>query len=150
MWIIPILALVAVFFYQRSRVRHARQTVWKGGGFGMFSDINKNLILTEICLHRRSTENEVLRVLEGAGPGTKVAAVPVEKNFLEWGRFVLKQKWLKNGSVAVRHHPGWPGIPSIAESVTIVHATLDFDGRTGTQLARRISTYSYSAKDLPS
>ncbi|MDL1872469.1 hypothetical protein FBR05_09695 [Deltaproteobacteria bacterium PRO3] len=148
MWLIPLILLVAVAIHHRLRIYRLGQTPWKGGSFSMFSEISQGAPVTEITV--RETQGGVTRLrIVGQGENPllqKAAAVPTEKNSLEWARAVNEMEWKRCGNFA--HAPLGPqeSTPMRITEVIVRYRRVEFDIRTGRYSAKDFKTFRL---DLP-
>jgi hypothetical protein len=129
MWTIPLLVMLSVALHQRWRVRRYGQSVWKGGGFGMFADIEGSAILTYIEIMDRDQKPIIL----GTPPGLAgdLERCPTEKNIFAYARSIAERPWIQAGAIAVPRETLAPLPPLSPTAVIVTHFRLSFDARTG-------------------
>jgi hypothetical protein len=138
MWLVPPIVLVAVAAVQRWRMWRHRQSAWKGGGFGMFSEINRNSVAVILSTIGADGTVHDLRVDPGIPPSI---TCPTDAYLKRWGEDVARGEWLKCGAFA--HLRPWYSTTS-AEAIARVRITrlwLDFDARTGLYRAEERGTW---------
>lgn len=140
LWMVPPLMLLLVAAHQRWRVRTIGQTAWKGGGFAVFSDIDRNSIGATLWVR----ESDGIRAcqIEACPPQSRATNVPTDENILRWGREIAKTRWQTCGGTA---HPWLPSTnvaPVVTDRIELRRLSIDFDGRAGAYTARTVKTYT--------
>lgn len=133
MWYIPLCLLLVVAFHQRWRVRTIGQSVWKGGGFGMFSDIEASFLVTEIEVQADGGGSVYLRIPRSFSGD--IAKVPTKRQLYAFARRVAEQRWRQVGGRAQLQEITSAMSSLNVLSVTVRHFVLDFDARAGTYQA---------------
>jgi hypothetical protein len=138
---VPALLLLAVAIHQRCRVHRAHQSVWKGGGFGMFSDVDRTSVITVLWV--RDSKGALERVpLESAAWLAKVSVIPTVRNMCEWGREISRGRWQRCGDFAHELSDLSAVVPLDVAKVTVHHLWMDFNVRTGEYTARQVKECS--------
>ena len=125
---LPALALLIVAAHQRIMVYYKHQSAWKGGGFGMFSEINRHSVVATLIV--KEAQGEIaLRVDQRHrwDPG----AAPTPENLLRWGKEILLLKWTRVGNHADIYPSPSPEPPLHVLRVTIQHFEIDLDLKLG-------------------
>ena len=127
-WLAPSVLLI-VAAYQRVRVLTVNQCPWKGGGFGMFSDIQKNVILAMLTV---PTSHGHRQVLWKPGARAEVARrTPTPRHLRQVATMILSGRWLVQGDAAMPYYSEAGLPPTQVHSVTILFLQEDFDSRRG-------------------
>jgi hypothetical protein len=141
----PVVLMVLVFLHQRWRMYTVHQNPWKGGGFGMFSDLYRNSVVPTLWVSGAAMEQVPLR-LESTEWMSRVNAVPSRRNIHRWGDELLRGRWRCCGD---RVHP-LPAFsserPLIVSRVSLVHLVVSFDAASGLHSGRPERTYSIEAR----
>jgi hypothetical protein len=136
-WIVPIVVMVAIAVIQRWRLRHRRQSVWKGGGFGMFADIPRHSISVTIeALLHSSTPSRL--AAEPSPLESRVAIMPTRSNLHRWAVQLFSAGWASCAGGAVRVAAGDGLTPIRVGAVEVTLLRMDFDGTTGTYRSTRL------------
>jgi len=148
MWAIPLIILVLVAIHHRWRVRRHSQSSWKGGGFAMFTEIERNSDLTELSVKTTGGSPASLRVIEQKLTPSRLQArtIPAAKNWFAWGREIFLRHWMRcgDGAYPLMWSEGRDEIE--IEQVTVRHRYLDFDGTDGVYSAKEMARYSVDSK----
>lgn len=142
--LIPAIVLLVVAIYQRLRVRSVHQSAWKGGGFGMFSDIHRNSIAAVIWARANDGQSEPLTI-DPSPLFSKPSIVPTARNIQSWGRELVRAKWQRCGRRAHAFMPYGDGVPLAVLKVTLSHLRIDFDARSGTYTTSGVQTHTVHA-----
>ena len=138
---LPVLCLVAIALHHRWRIHAIGQSAWKGGGFGMFSDVPRHHMLALM----RTTDSSGIPIelrIDAKTYEAKVTVLPTGENALQWARQIAAGQWQRVGNLARPYTPGC-GIPPLAlERISVHHLELDFDGSIGRYQAAERHAYS--------
>ncbi len=126
-WLAPC-ALLAVFAHQRWRVRTLRQTVWKGGGFGMFADIRRVIVRATLWVDGDGGDMVRLAV-EPPGVFSRVSTVPTVANRRRWATELYRTTWQRCGDYAHPLNRAIDVCPLAVRQITVHLSTIDFDAR---------------------
>jgi hypothetical protein len=143
-WLIPPALLLLVFAHQRWRVLTRRQTAWKGGGFGMFSDIDRSAIAATVTVHDGDKGTRMLR-LPASAPTARVSAIPTEPNIRAWGKELLARPWEACGDAAHEWQMLSTTEPVRVEAVTLRWIWVEFDRRTGEYSGSELASHRVSS-----
>ena len=145
LWLIPSAILLLVAIHQRWRMYSVRQSAWKGGGFGMFSDIQRTSVAAVVWALEDGYRSTPLR-LDPSGSVAKATHVPTARNIRQWGEELVALRWQRCGENAheVAYCSDSDGLT--LTQVTLHHLFIDFDGRNGVYTATEGNVYSIPAK----
>jgi hypothetical protein len=129
-WWIPALLLVLVAMHQRWRMASVHQSAWKGGGFGMFSDIQRCSVAAVAWVREDDYRLTPLR-LDPSAPLAKVTHIPTARNIRQWGEELAAVQWQRCGQTAHELAPGSGDEAALLEKITLHRLEIDFDGRHG-------------------
>jgi hypothetical protein len=127
---IGVVALVGMAIHHRWRVYMGLQTVWKGGGFGMFSDIREFAVLAEVSV-RRGNELRWAVVNPSAAP-LLAHSYPSESHLRALAVEMASRAWQAVGDSVVAWDGSGAGMRLPVGSVRLTRVRLDFDAATGT------------------
>jgi hypothetical protein len=142
---VPAALLVAVALHQRRRMHTHDQNAWKGGGFGMFSDIHTGSVTALLSTADAAgvARDLFLELPAGARP----SIVPTERNLRSWADEIITSRWTDHGGRAVLDREGDANKSLTVRRVIVRFARLDFDRRTGTHRASVHKKISVPASD---
>lgn len=128
-FIAPVI-LVAVAMHQRWRMRALRQSAWKGGGFGMFSDIQRSYASSTLVCEEPGGPKE--RTVDPSSADALVSRIPSEDHMKRYARSLSQRLWQGSGHAGARPTPLYMEGPSLnVTGVRVRHRWIDFDGETG-------------------
>lgn len=129
-WNLSPLLLVLVALHQRWRIAAVGQSAWKGGGFGMFSDIHRNHFIAVVWVADPAGTLIQLRV-DAKGFGNRPAFVPTKKNAIQWAREIASGHWERVADTARPRSPHSASQELILLRVSVHHVQVDFDAVRG-------------------
>jgi hypothetical protein len=127
---VGVVALLTIAIHHRWRVSKGFQTVWKGGGFGMFSDIPEFAVLAEVSV-RHGTELKWMVVNLNAAP-LLAYSYPSESGLRALAVEMASRAWQGGGDSAVTWDGSGAGMRLPVCSVRLTRVRVDFDAATGT------------------
>jgi protein-disulfide isomerase len=133
--LLPVWLLLVVVVHHRWRVRKHGQSSWKGGGFGMFSDLHRSASTAVLSVRETQGDPEQLRI-DTSDWMTRHNVIPNGVNLRRWGEQILQGRWMRSGARALPLQPGHDARALDIEAVTLKHLAIDFDRRTGTYTGR--------------
>jgi hypothetical protein len=129
-WWVPSAVLLAVASHHRWRVHSIRQSAWKGGGFGMFSEIQRSSIAVVLWVIDGNGDEVPIKI-DPSQSQTVMSVIPTPENLLRWGRAVVQSKWQRCGDFA-HTRPQYSGaMPLRITKVTLRHLRVNFDSCRG-------------------
>lgn len=131
--LIPIALLLAVAVHQRWRVSRYGQSAWKGGGFGMFSDLHTGSVTA--LLRTTGSANEVAEFLVVFPWDMRASVIPTEANLRLTAQEILHNRWTGVGRRAAPCRESERDNALVLSSVTVRYARIDFDRQTGAHMA---------------
>jgi hypothetical protein len=143
MSLLPVWLLLAVVMHQRWRMYKYDQSAWKGGGFGMFSDIHTSWVAAVVTARNADGSLVDLRV-DSADWMSRFNVIPTARNLQKWATLLLHTRWRRSGDSVLPFQPD-RGDPLHVCRVTLRHFRIEFDGRTGVHSARVRSVVSVEA-----
>jgi hypothetical protein len=146
LWWIPGALLLAVALHQRWRVHSVGQSAWKGGGFGMFSDLHHNSIAAVLWTRNEAGLEVALRI-DPTVSRSLMSRIPTSGNILRWGREIMRGRWQRCGGLACVQPLYSTERPVTIARVTLQHLWITFDGRRGVYTAEERGTWELPAVD---
>lgn len=131
LWSLPVLLLITVALIHRVRVHVRGQSAWKGGGFGMFSEIPHTAVVP--VLWRVKTDQSVEEIpIDPSPPWSRESVLPTRKALEGVGASLLKREWQRCGRTAHEWRaPASEGERFRADGVILRVLRIAFDGRAG-------------------
>jgi hypothetical protein len=143
---LPVYIAVAVAVHQRWRVNRYAQDPWKGGGFGMFSDIFGTASLTATLVTRGPHNERIEYRLDAPAPSTsKAVIIPTRRHIVALGRMILLSCWRAEKDRAVLCHDGDGARPLQVEAVILRCWKTEFCIGTGTHSGTLANTVTVNA-----
>ena len=130
LWWIPSLLLVAVAFHHRWKVHSVQQSAWQGGGFGMFSDIERNSFAAVLWVIDDDGREVPIRV-DPSVTSTVISRIPTAANILRWGREVIRGEWQRCGDLAYPRPTYSTASPLAIRKMTLHYLCVTFEARRG-------------------
>lgn len=132
---VPVFLMLGVFVVHRLRVARLGQSAWKGGGFGMFSDVRRTSVTASATFVDEDGAEVSLR-LPPCGPGDRAVQIPSPENVRRWAERLVDSEWQRCGDVAHLVNSHALVRPLQLTKVTAVVRRLDFDGTIGAYSSR--------------
>ena len=137
----PVGLMLIIFVHQRWRVSALGQNPWKGGGFGMFSDIYRNSVVPQIWISNEAGEQVALK--PDAVPWTsRVNSIPSRRNLEQWANELIRARWRRTANAAQRVPESLPDEGAIAVRVSLLHLVIGFDAKSGCHRATPLKSYT--------
>jgi hypothetical protein len=127
---LPLLCLAAVFLHHRWRMYSMMQSAWKGGGFAMFSDIQRNVVVADVWLQENGHVTGPFRVT-GHRLLLEAAVVPTPERLERCGRELLSCRWNRSEDTAWVVQRGSSTRSWRATKTLLRHLRMDFDAADG-------------------